>query len=223
MSDVAGFIAAVRGGEVAAVQAALDKDPDLARSRDESGVSVVCVAVYFGRENVAQLLARARRDLDVFEASTVGDGARVRELVAADPTLTNAYSPDGFHPLGYACFFGRREVAEVLLAAGADLESPARNATQVRPLHSAVAQSDHDTALFLARRLLAAGASPNTAQQGGATPLHEAAYRGNAELVRLLLKHGADPGSRDAEGKSPIDLAREHGHDEVTAILARAS
>jgi hypothetical protein len=59
MRNAAGFIAAVRAGALAAVQAALDANPDLARCRDASGVSVVCV--------------------DTFEASTVGDARRVRE------------------------------------------------------------------------------------------------------------------------------------------------
>ena len=54
----------------------------------------------------------------------------MRELTPSDPALVNAFSPDGFQPLGYVCFFGRREVAEVLLAAGAELESAARNAIQ---------------------------------------------------------------------------------------------
>jgi ankyrin repeat protein len=219
MSDAAGFIAAVRAGDLAAVQAALGADPALARCRDEAGVSVVCLAVYLGREDVARLLARARDDLDIFEASTLGDHRRVQELVSSAPELVHSYSPDGFQPLGYACFFGRREVAEILLAAGADLESPARNALQVRPLHSAVAQADPETALFLARRLLAAGASPNAVQQGGATPLHEAAFRGNLDLVRLLLKHGARIDVRDSQGKSPSDLAREHGHENVLRVL----
>ncbi|TMA34991.1 MAG: hypothetical protein E6J87_05180 [Deltaproteobacteria bacterium] len=71
-----------------------------------------------------------------------------------------------------------------------------------------------------AQRLLEAGASPNAIQQGGATPLHEAAFRGHADLVRLLLRHGAEPNIPDSEGKRPSDLARENGHEEVAALLA---
>jgi len=220
VSDSARFIAAIRAGDLAGVETALGVDPGLARCRDESGVPVVCLAIYFGREEIARVLARGRDDLDVFEASTLGANERVRALTSLIPALVNSFSPDGFQPLGLACFFGRREAAEALLAAGADLESPARNPMQVRPLHSAVAQSDPDTALFLAQRLLEAGASPNAIQQGGATPLHEAAFRGHADLVRLLLRHGAEPNIPDSEGKRPSDLARENGHEEVAALLA---
>jgi catechol 2,3-dioxygenase-like lactoylglutathione lyase family enzyme len=213
------FLGAVRRGDRDGVDAALAAAPRLATTRDDAGVSVVCLAVYAGREEIAQLLRRRRTDLDIFEASAVGDARRVAQLLDAHPELLNGFSPDGFHPLGFACFFGRREVFDLLLGRGADLEAPARNATQVRPIHSAVAQRDPMLALELVRRLLNAGASPNVQQQGGHTPLHEAALRGHAEMVTLLREHGADPDARTDAGKTPIELARERGHDEVVHLL----
>lgn len=223
MTDANSFVAAIHTGDLGAVQRSLAADPTLARCRDESGVSVICLAVYFGRDEIASVLARARDDLDIFEASTLGEADRVRQLISSAPALINSYSPDGFHPLGYACFFGRRDVFEVLLDAGAELEAPARNPMQVMPLHSAVAQSDPDAALFLAQRLLEKGASPNVVQHGGFTPLHEAALRGHVELVRLLLRHGANPSARNSERRSPSDLAREKGHKEVVSLLEVAA
>ena len=140
MSDASNLIGAIRAGDAIAVRTAIDANPELAHSRDESGVSVVCLAVYLGREEIARILAEGRDDLDVFEASTLGgEAGRVRELVSSAPDLIHSYSPDGFHPLGYACFFGRRQLFELLLHSGADLEAPARNRMRVRPLHSAVA------------------------------------------------------------------------------------
>ena len=219
MLDARDLIRAIRADDFDGVRASIAADPELARSRDENGVSVVCLAVYFGREEIARLLARARDDLDVFEASTLGQTHRVRELIASAPELVDAYSPDGFHPLGFACFFGRRELVEILLECGADLEAPARNPMQVRPIHSAAAHADPDLALVLVRTLLEAGASPNVVQQGGFTPLHEAAFRGRAELVRELLRHRADVTACNADGETPGDLARQNGHQEVATLL----
>lgn len=136
------------------------------------------------------------------------------------PNSSNAFSPDGFHPLGLAYCFGRGGVFDLLRGRGADLEAPARNATQVRPLHSAAAQRDPAVALDLVRRLLEAGAAPNVRQQGGFTPLHEAAQRGHVEMVALLLAHGADVEVRTDDDKSALDLAREKGRDEVVRLLA---
>jgi catechol 2,3-dioxygenase-like lactoylglutathione lyase family enzyme len=213
------FIAAVQRGDRAAVEAALAAAPRLSTARDDAGVSTVCLAVYNGHEQIARLLAGRRTDLDIFEASVAGEAHRVAQLLDAHPEQLNAFSPDGFHPLGFACFFGRREVFDVLLARGADLEAPSRNAMQVRPIHSAAAQRDPAVALELIRRLLAAGASPTVRQQGGFTPLHEAAQRGHAAMVALLRQHGADVAAQNDAGKSARDLARERGHAEVEQLL----
>ena len=67
--------------------------------------------------------SRQDRALNIFEAAATGQTARVRELIAANPALLNAYAPDGFHPLGLAAFFGNKATVEVLLQAGARRES----------------------------------------------------------------------------------------------------
>jgi ankyrin repeat protein/catechol 2,3-dioxygenase-like lactoylglutathione lyase family enzyme len=217
------FIAAVQRGDRAAVEAALAAAPRLAATRDDAGVSVVCLAVYAGHDEIAHLLRGRRADLDIFEASALGDARRVAQLLDAHPELLNAFSADGHHPLGLACFFGRRDVFDLLLANGADLEAPARNAMQVRPLHSAAAHRDPALAVDLVRRLLAAGASPNVRQQGGFTPLHEAALRGHAEMVAVLRARGADTAARTDAGKTALDLARERGRADVVRVLEGGS
>jgi ankyrin repeat protein len=111
----------------------------------------------------------------------------------------------------------------VLLGAGADVDAPARNAMQVRPIHSAAAHSDLPVAISLCRRLLAAGTDPDAPQQRGFRPLHEAALRGSLELVQLLLAHGADPRAANTEGKTPIDLADERKHTAVADLLRAAA
>ena len=171
MSDSARFIAAIRAGDLAGVETALGVDPGLARCRDESGVPVVCLAIYFGREEIARVLARGRDDLDVFEASTLGANERVRALTSLIPALVNSFSPDGFQPLGLACFFGRREAAEALLAAGADLVS----------------------------LLLRHGAEPNIPDSEGKRPSDLARENGHEE-VAALLAHRRVPRRNASDG-----------------------
>jgi ankyrin repeat protein len=55
---------------------------------------------------------------------------------------------------------------------------------------------------------------------GQATPLHQAAYSGDLELVRVLLELGADPGREDPAYRStPLGWAEHAGAEEVAAYL----
>jgi ankyrin repeat protein len=50
--------------------------------------------------------------------------------------------------------------------------------------------------------------------------LHEAAMRGNLEVIRLLLDHGADPDVRDAGyDATPAGWAEHHGQREAKDLL----
>ena len=57
------------------------------------------------------------------------------------------------------------------------------------------------------QRLLASGASPNARDKGGETPLHEAAWSGNLEVIQVLLAAGASPNARGNDGKTPLHWA----------------
>jgi ankyrin repeat protein len=191
----------------------------LASARNAQGVSVVCLAVYRGRADLAAALAVARADLDVFEAACVGDLARVTAIVSTDPAAVDAFSPDGFSPVGYAAFFGHAGLLRALIDRGGEVNAPSRNAMRVCPLHSAAAHADQARAVDLARMLLDAGADPNAQQQGGFTALHEAGHNGNTGLIALLLSRGADAAIKNEKGATPEDLARAEGRDAALALL----
>lgn len=157
-------------------------------------------------------------ELNLFEAAAVGDLARVRALVEADPALANAFAADGFHPLGLAAFFGHPDVLGFLIEAGADVNAPSRNRMTVTALHSAIAARDRESAFAL----IAAGADVNAAQQDAFTPLHEAAQNGDRDVVEALLAAGADPSAQLSTGERPADLARRHKHPDVAGVLEQA-
>lgn len=197
---------AIDAGDAERVRELAHAQPEVLRARDGEGATPVLRAQYTGRIDIVEELRRARSELDVWEAAAVGAAERVRELVAADPSLVDAFAPDGFHPLGLAAFFGHVDVVRLLLDAGADATVVARNERiRVTGLHAAAA-GNHTQ---IARLLLEAGAPVDAEQPGGFTALHSAAQNGNAELVRLLLEHGADPDKRTADGRGARDFARD--------------
>lgn len=213
------LIEAIRRGDRDAIERRLAADPSLAQGEEE-GTSLVLLAAYHGQPEIASLLAERKGELSIFEAAAVGDVARVKQHLDADPSLVSAYAPDGFHPLGLAAFFRRPEVVELLLARGADVRAASKNPMQVTALHSAVADGGHPG---IARMLVRAGADVNARQRHGWTPLHGAADSGDRETVELLLANGADPDATHQEGKTALDLAREKGHTDVVSILEERS
>ena len=68
--------------------------------------------------------------------------------------------------------------------------------------------------------LLEAGADLAARNERGTTPLHDAAFRGNAETVTVLLEAGADLEARNESGTTPLHMAALGGNAEtVTALL----
>lgn len=141
------------------------------------------------RDQVDQLLAQ-KPELDVFEAAALGKTERLRELLAADPSLANAFGDDGFQPLTLACFYGHVEAARVLLDAGADPNTLGRNPyIQTNALHAAAASENKDEAT-------------------------------RYELCKLLLDRGADPSiPQGTDDFRAIDAARQSGDERLEALL----
>jgi ankyrin repeat protein len=217
MTPLTTLLDALRRGEEDSARAWLAAHPDDLELRDSQGVSLVLLCFYHRQPALARWIAgRRARPLDIWEAAALGDEARLRELLTADPSLAGARASDGFAPLGLAAFFAQPASARVLIDAGAAVDEPAANAMKVTPLHSAVASGQ----LEIARWLLERGADANRRQQGGFTPLHAAAQNGDVALAQLLLVHGADPDLRtEAAGATAADLARSANQAEVLACL----
>jgi ankyrin repeat protein len=213
------MMAAVAAGDTERVSALLADDESLASARGEDGVSAVLLARYrFDRPTLDALLA-TDPELDLFEASAVGRVDRVRTNIDDDPESVHRLSPDGYSALHLAAFFGKPEIARLLLDAGAAVDRYTTNDLANQPLHAAAAGRH----IEICRLLLAAGADVDATQHGGYTPLHEAAQHGDAEMVELFLSAGADPTIAVPEGGTPADLAEVAGHLDVANRLREVS
>lgn len=214
-STQAELFEAVKAGRLEEVESLLEASPAFLSARVPGGPSAILLAAYYRHPEVAEAFVRRGAALDIFDASALGRTERMRELLREDPKLVDAWSDDGFSPLGLAAFFGRADAVRVLLDSGADVRAVARNAMRVEALHSAAAA--HDAPIVLA--LLEAGADPNARQQVGFTALHEAASEGLDEMARLLVAHGARVDLATEDGKTAVDLARAKGHGKLADWL----
>ncbi len=209
------FLTAVKEGNAARTKELLDSEPRLVNARGESGESAILLAIYHRKQDVQELLLARGAELNVFEAAAVGHRALLEALLQKDLGLVNAFAPDGFMPLGLAAYFGHRQIVDLLLARGAEVNTISRNATGYTALTGAVAGGHTE----IIAALLAAGAKANYRYGPGSTPLHEAVASGNSQLVKLLLDHGADPNARTNDGQTPLALAESRGHHEICALL----
>jgi uncharacterized protein len=149
------------------------------------------------------------------QAAASGDLETVVELLKSDPVLVHSHSRDGWTPLHLAAHFGHRQVAEALLAYGADVHARASNDLGTTPLLWAVMGQDSAVVTLL----LDHGADVNDATTAGSTPLHKAAVLGNAALVGLLLARGANVNARNSGGQTPLTHALFKGHEAVAMLL----
>ncbi len=169
-----------------------------------------------------------------------GAFARVKAMLAADPSLLDARSSVDESAIEAAAQMGNVEIAEFLLSQGAPLDicTAAMIGLQEKVAQlladdptQAQAKGAHGfPALYfpvirghriIAEMLLSAGADPN-AGEGGMTPLHGAVMFGQAAMAQWLLDHGASPNPKNYEGKTPLEMAVGAGKEDIAAILQTA-
>src|ERR1700722_7208255 len=117
----------------------------------------------------------------------------------------------GDTPLHVAAASYRRELAESLVAMGAEVR--ARNRRGAEPLHYAADGSpgavhwNEDAQREVITYLIEAGADPDAVDKSGVAPLHRAVRTRGSSAVSALIAHGADPRMMNRSGSTPLHLA----------------
>jgi len=210
---------AIRANDLVTVRRILTEDPDLALSRPKDQLAPLLVAAYARSDQLVQELLGCGVVPDVFEATILGDTARLRSILSVDRTAANRFSSDGWTPLHIAVGYGQLEAARMLLAHGASLTAVSENGIRNQPLQAAVA-GGHPP---LVRLILDAGADPNHQSHGGFTAAHLAAEGGDTTILELLRASGADLDRPAEGGKTPLDIAVEHKQKAAVDWLQHAS
>lgn len=175
-----------------------------------------------------------------FDAIRSGDAGRTAGMLDADPSLANAKNAQGVSAVLMACYTGRKEIRDLLLARGVKLALDeavaAGQLAEVRALcadDAASARGDSPDGFPLlalaaafgheevARYLHALGADVNAASKNGTgyTALTGAVAGRHTEIVRWLLENGAEVNHRYAKGHSPLLEAAANGSLELVKLL----
>jgi len=142
-----------------------------------------------------------------FEAVAAGDVARVRALMAEDPSNLASRDEESISALRTARYRGHSEIVELLLDADVPLD-----------LYDAAAIGDTE---IIRERLDADPALLDRPSTDGFTALHLAAYYGEVKATELLLNLGADPEvvSTNRLEVRPLNSAAAGGHHVVVHLL----
>ncbi|HLT75217.1 MAG TPA: ankyrin repeat domain-containing protein [Ohtaekwangia sp.] len=194
------------------------ENPAVLDTIDENGTSGFMLLAYSGVPEVFSKATEIKKSFTFHEAIAGGRIDEVRKQVSEDATHVNQHSPDGFTPLSLAAFFGRDDIARLLLESGANPGIHATNPTRVNALHSAVAREN----IALCKLFIENGVDVNAPQMQNVTALHSAAHRGNLALVKLLIEYGANASLAMDNGDTALKLAEKDGHTEVVDYLRRS-
>jgi len=149
--------------------------------------------------------------ISIHDAAAAGDIDAVKQHIAAGADVNeNVLST----PLHAAALNGHKEIAELLIAKGADVD--AKDALGNTPLYNTISfNAALDGYKEIAELLIQNSADVNAQDKNGNTPLHEAATSGLKEVVELLIANGADVNAKKKFGRTPLHGAATKGIAEL--------
>jgi hypothetical protein len=153
-------------------------------------------------------------DMELMRAAAGGIASEVTALLARG-AVADAVDPARTTALLVAAREGHREVARLLLAAGADVNGRGGAMT---PLSAAVLQGHIQVAALLLRH----GADVNAGGVGGLPALMNAVKINRVDIAALLLGANPDLGIHDHDGKGLVAVATANKNAAMVYMLVRS-
>uniref|UniRef100_A0AAG5DLJ4 KAP NTPase domain-containing protein n=1 Tax=Anopheles atroparvus TaxID=41427 RepID=A0AAG5DLJ4_ANOAO len=249
---------AAKAGHVGIVETLLENGAEL-EHRDMGGWTALMWGSYKGHTGVVALLLQRGADVQahgnyhlnpLLWASGRGHTEIVRLLVNTGGAKVNVGDKYGTTPLVWACRKGNAEIVDILLKAGANVDTAGMYSWT--PLLVAVSggyqecvtlllerkpnvnalDKDGMTALSIACReglteiasaLIAVGAYLNVQDRAGDTPLINAVKGGHRSVVEILMKRHVDVDIQGKDKKTALYTAVEKGHTSIVKLILQSN
>jgi len=217
-------------------------------AKDKDGWTPLHYAARSGHQDVVLLLIDNGADVNAeapdkskpLDHATWSDHKDVVKLLIDKGTNI----PKDDNLLYWSCMYGYRDLADLLIKKGADVNSKAwPNAPSLEAVWNTPSSRQLDILKLLldngadpnakdrwdwsllhytegnvdlTRLLLDKGANPNAIEnECGLTPLHLAADKGRKAMVELLISRGADVNAKDYYGRTPLSYAEDLGSNDM--------
>jgi cytohesin len=158
---------------------------------------------------------------ELFTAITEGDLDYIKTTLEENPKFANSKDESGYTPLILAAGMGNKDLCEVLIASGANLEAKGEHGTA---LHEAAIGNHKDIVELLINK----GANVNAKDKGGNTPLYYASTFGQGskrnnkndwDIARLLASNGANVNMKPGSGDTPLHSAALYAPEEIVGLF----
>jgi hypothetical protein len=189
---------AIREGDVKSVKAILSSNPNLAKTKDPWGRTLLHLAVDSPNREIIKFLVESGADVeaaDIYAWTPLFRAIDKGRKEAAESLINNGADvghgmEDGFRPVHLASSVGNAGLLELLLQKGANMD--ARDRYGLAPLHIAAAYGFRN----LVELLISYKANLNSKTIDGGSPIHFAQAGGNQDIADLLRSKGAKAESR---------------------------
>ena len=191
-------------------------------SIDKRKINTTEILCIYGDKLAKELIEKLKDDKKdikeylLFVASKLGNRSMVKWLLKSNLDINSRPdNNDGRTALAGAAFNGHKEVCELLLDRGAELNTSGEDEWEVLVL---AAQGGHKDVCEL---LLNRGAKVNSIRGNKISALMLAAQNGYKEVCELLLKNGAEVNAINEGGWRALMLAAKNGHEKVCELLLK--
>jgi hypothetical protein len=150
------------------------------------------------------------------DAVVRGDVAAVKDLLARGSDVDTIDEEYDWSALSQAVSKGNREIVDILLNAGANVNLRNRRG------HTALMNGSESTTQDIVWALIDAGAKIDLQDEDGKSALHYMAGYDNPDALRALIEGDASIDASDNEGQTPLLIAARYGNTEIVKALLKA-